>query len=112
MRLANRIGCGQVRENRHGHHAAKGDQAGSDASVGVPTTRSLKPVMSTDTRRDEKPEPRLSRAALCRQNINTRPFGAKVGPSTENPSDRMRSPVPSGCMTPIEKLPDSPPKRV
>ncbi len=68
--------------------------------------------MSIETRRDENPPPRLSRAAVCRQNISTRPFGAKVGPSTEKPSDRMRSPDPSGCITPMEKLPNSPPNRV
>src|ERR1700722_4175710 len=130
MRLDGCIAFGQVHENRYRHgnhanptdrpaespanqpHAARGDHAGSEAAVGVPTTRSLKPVMSIDTRREEKPEPRLSRPAACRQNIRTRPFGAKVGPSTEKPSDRMRSPEPSGCMTPIEKLPASPPNRV
>jgi len=32
---------------------ANGDHAGSDASVGVDTGRSLKPVISIDTSRDE-----------------------------------------------------------
>ena len=45
-------------------YAARGDHAGSDASVGVLTTRSLKPVMSTETRRDENPDPRLSCAEV------------------------------------------------
>jgi hypothetical protein len=36
-----------------------GDQAGSEASVGVGMVRSLKPVMSTEARREEKPSPRL-----------------------------------------------------
>jgi len=36
-----------------GRQAKSGDQAGSEASVGVFTTRSLKPVMSIDTSRDE-----------------------------------------------------------
>ena len=34
-------------------HAASGDHAGSDASVGVGANRSLNPVMSTDARCDE-----------------------------------------------------------
>jgi len=59
-----------------------GDQAGSEASVGVVTTRSLKPVISIDTSRELNPLPRESRAAVSRQNMITRPFGAKVGPST------------------------------
>ncbi len=35
------------------NHASSGDQAGSDASPGVDTARSLNPVMSMDTRREE-----------------------------------------------------------
>ena len=68
--LASCIRAGQVQPYStptpqwvQGGHAASGDHAGSDASVGVVTTLSLKPVISTETRRDEKPEPRLSRAA-------------------------------------------------
>ncbi len=64
-------------------YAFSGDQAGSDASVGVGTCRSLKPVMSMETSRDEKPWPYSSWLRVSRQNISTRPFGAKVGPSTE-----------------------------
>jgi hypothetical protein len=64
--------------------------------------------MSTDTRRDENPAPRASLARVSRQNIRTRPFGAKVGPSTSQPSDKMRSPDPSGCITPIAKFDVSP----
>ena len=33
-------------------HPSNGDQAGSEASVGVVTTRSLKPVMSMETSRE------------------------------------------------------------
>ena len=35
----------------------------------------------------------------------TRPFGAQVGPSLWKPVVRMRSPEPSGRITPIENLP-------
>src|ERR1700754_1098637 len=82
----------------------RGDQAGSDASVGVSTGRSLKPVISTDTKREENPRPRASWDRVSRQNISTRPLGAKLGPSTSQPSDRIRSPEPSGCITPMAKL--------
>src|SRR5579862_2128533 len=102
----------QYRHAAFGLQAASGDHAGSEASVGVTTSRSLNPVMSIDTSREENPLPRLSRAAVWRQNISTRPFGAKVGPSTEKLSERIRSPDPSGCMTPMAKLPTSPPNRV
>src|SRR3954468_12539983 len=74
-----------------GRYAARGDQAGSDASVGVATTRSLNPVMSIETRSEPYPLPLRSRAGLSRKNISTRPFGQKVGPSTEKLSERMRS---------------------
>src|ERR1700761_5704268 len=80
----------------HLFHAPSGDQAGSDASVGVGAGRSLNPVISTETSREENPPPRESVARVSRQNMMTRPFGAKVGPSTSHPSDRMRSPEPSG----------------
>ena len=46
---------GNIRDSRctaATHHPSKGDQAGSEASVGVGTTRSLKPVMSIDTSRE------------------------------------------------------------
>ena len=34
----------------------------------------------------------------------TRPLGAKVGPSLWNPSVRMRSPEPSGFITPMANV--------
>ena len=37
----------------------------------------------------------------------TRPFGAKVGPSMPQPSDRMRSPLPSGRITPMANCPEA-----
>src|SRR4051812_8858595 len=89
-------------------YVPSGDQAGSEASAGVSTGRSLKPVISTETRREENPRPRASWDRVSRQNISTRPFGAKVGPSTSHPSDRIRSPDPSGCITPMAKLEVSP----
>ena len=39
------------------------------------------------------------------EEISTRPFGAQVGPSTSQPCDNMRSPEPSGRITPMENLP-------
>src|SRR5260370_5677901 len=81
----------------------KGDQAGSDASVGVGTGRSKRPVMSiwfsvTDPARP----PELG---CWRKNIRTRPLGAQVGPSTRKPLASMRSPLPSVRITPMPKLP-------
>ena len=40
-----------------------------------------------------------------RKNMMTRPFGAQVGPSLWKPEVRMRSPEPSGRITPIENRP-------
>ena len=40
-----------------------------------------------------------------RKNMITRPFGAKVGPSLWYPSVRIRSPLPSGFITPMANLP-------
>src|SRR5580704_17666245 len=99
------------------HHAnarpgqpPSGDQAGSEASVGVVTARSLKPVMSIDTRRE--PPERDPLPGESRQNMITRPFGQKVGPSTSHAADSRRSADPSGCITPIAKLSVSPPSLV
>ncbi len=38
-----------------------------------------------------------------RKNMMTRPFGENVGPSLWNPEVRMRSPEPSGFITPMAK---------
>src|SRR5215831_1929221 len=82
-----------------GHYwGIKGDQAGSDASVAVGTGLSNRPVMSICA--SEAPPPRFSR-----KNISTRPLGAHVGPSTRKPLASMRSPPPSGRITPMPKLP-------
>jgi len=42
------------------------------------------------------------------KNIKTRPLGAQVGPSAWKASVSMRSPEPSGRITPIEKFEVSP----
>src|SRR5450432_2048897 len=75
----------------------KGDQAGSEAEPGVRTRRSLRPVTSTD----QMDEPRPPEAS--RPNINTRPLGAQVGPSSWPPLEINRSPEPSVCITPMLK---------
>src|SRR5450432_2010956 len=77
----------------------KGDQAGSDAAPGVRTRRSLRPVTSTDHICDPRPPSR------DRVNINTRPLGAQVGPSSSQPDESSRSPEPSLRITPISKRP-------
>src|SRR5262249_539977 len=79
----------------------KGDQAGSEASVGVGTGRSKRPVMSVCCRPTGPPRP-------CVKYINTRPLGAQVGPSTRKPLLSMRSPPPSERMTPMPKFPPEP----
>lgn len=43
----------------------RGDHAGSDASVGVVIARSLKPVMSMETRRAENPRPAVLRRCFA-----------------------------------------------
>src|SRR6185295_4467061 len=73
----------------------KGDQAGSDASPGVVTRRSFRPVTSIDQICEPRPPDDV------RPNMITRPFGAQVGPSSSQPFVMMRVPEPSGCMTPI-----------
>ena len=68
------------RGHRVGGHpvrAAVGDQSGSDASVGVETSRSLYPLTSMVNRR-------LRPDRDCRLNMITRPFGAQVGLSSRN----------------------------
>src|SRR3954468_200011 len=81
----------------------KGDHAGSDASVGVGTCRSKRPVMSIALSVTDPARP--PELGCWRKNISTRPFGAQVGPSTRKPLASMRSPLPSGRMTPMPKLP-------
>src|ERR1700691_6331683 len=76
-----------------------GDQAGSEAKLGVGTLSSLRPPTST-VNRDGPALPPGSR-----KNMMTRPFGAKVGPSLWKPEVRSRSPDPSGFMIPIENCP-------
>src|ERR1700682_4822395 len=83
---------------RNGDYWIKGDHAGSDASPGDSTRRSLRPVMSIDHTCDPPPLP--PRASKVRVNMITRPFGAQVGPSSCQPLVNMRSPEPSGRMTP------------
>ena len=56
-------------------HDRSGDQAGSEAKLGVGTFHSLRPVMSI-VKSDGPDLPPGSR-----KNISTRPLGAKVGPS-------------------------------
>src|SRR5215207_207857 len=77
-----------------------GDQAGSEPKDGVATRRSLYPVRSMEKSLGPPPAPGDSR-----KNISTLPFGAQVGPSLWKPSVRMRSPEPSGFITPMENLP-------
>src|SRR6202040_2778791 len=69
-----------------------GDQAGSDAKLGVGVRCSLRPVTSTVNR----PGPAFPPGS--RKNMMTRPFGDQVGPSLWKPSVRILSPDPSGCM--------------
>src|SRR6185437_11969347 len=78
----------------------KGDHAGSDASCGVITSRSLYPVKSIEYSRGPPPLPCLS-VGIWRKYMSTRPLGAQVGPSTRNAWVSRRSPEPSGRMTPI-----------
>ena len=89
-----------------------GDHAGSEAPVGVVIARWLNPVISTDASREENPSPRLPVARVELKYISTLPFGAKVGPSTSQPSASSRSPLPSACITPMAKFYSSPPYRV
>src|SRR3974377_1522374 len=56
-------------------HDSSGDQAGSDAKLGVGIRISLRPVISTEN----SDGPELPPGS--RKNISTRPLGAKVGPS-------------------------------
>src|SRR4029079_13927359 len=81
------------------HQDNSGDQAGSEAKLGVGTRCSLRPAIST-VNSDGPAFPPGSR-----KNMITRPLGAKVGPSLWNPSVRIRSPDPSGFITPIAHLP-------
>src|SRR5271165_1066981 len=76
-----------------------GDQAGSDAKLGVGTLSSLRPEISM-VNSDGPALPPGSR-----KNMMTRPLGAKVGPSLWKPSVRTRSPEPSGFITPMPKDP-------
>src|SRR4051812_40554642 len=80
---------------------SEGDQAGSEASPGVITRRSFRPVTSTDQIWEPWPPSRV------RVNIRTRPLGAQVGPSSSQPEEISRSPPPSGRITPISKRPPS-----
>src|SRR5215467_12820927 len=80
-------------------HCIKGDHAGSDASPGESTRRSLRPVMSIDQICDPPPTPPAPEGNV-RVNMMTRPFGAQVGPSSSQPCVRMRSLDPSGRITP------------
>src|SRR5580704_3465982 len=94
---------GTVAVLRHGiralpAHDNRGDQAGSDAKLGVGVRCSLRPVTSTVNSAGPPPPPG------SRKNMMTRPFGDQVGPSLWNPSVRIRSPEPSGCMMPIANL--------
>src|ERR1700683_4468033 len=76
-----------------------GDQAGSEAKLGVGTLSSLRPPTSM-VNSDGPALPPGSR-----KNMITRPFGAKVGPSLWDPPEIIRSPLPSGFMTPMANLP-------
>lgn len=58
------------------NYCIRGDQAGSEAKVGVGTCRTFCPVRSTDHRCGPPCAPRTSR-----KNMSTRPLGAQVGPS-------------------------------
>src|SRR4029077_3818320 len=82
-----------------GPHDSSGDQAGSEAKLGVGTRCSLRPEIST-VKSDGPAFPPGSR-----KNMMTRPLGAKVGPSLWKPSVRTLSPEPSGFITPIANLP-------
>src|SRR5262249_42069875 len=73
---------------------SKGDQAGSEPSIGVFMTRSLCPVRSIEW---SCVRPLGSWVEKAR----TRPLGRQVRPSTSQPCDNMRSPDPSGRITPI-----------
>src|SRR5665213_3825431 len=75
-------------------HDNSGDHAGSEAKPGVGTFCSFRPEISIVN----KEGPELPPGS--RKNMMTRPLGQKVGPSLWNPSVRMRSPLPSGFMTP------------
>src|SRR5580658_11071620 len=77
----------------------KGDHAGSDASPGVWTRCSLRPVTSIDQICEPCPPRKV------RENISTRPLGAQVGPSSSQPVEIIRAPLPSGRMTPTRKVP-------
>src|SRR5580704_13163710 len=96
--------CGEGRRVHGGAKASlrkrpaydkSGDQAGSEAKLGVGTRCSLRPPISTVNNEGPALPPG------SRKNMITRPFGAKVGPSLWKPSVRMRSPVPSGFITPM-----------
>ena len=58
------------------HYGKGGDHAGSEACAGVRTRRRFRPVKSTD--QSDGPAPGLG----SRKNINTRPLGDQVGPSS------------------------------
>ena len=86
-----------------GLHGCKGDHAGSEASSGV--TSRARCTRSGRWNRAARGRPSRRWAGSLRKNISTRPLGAQVGPSTWKPSARIRSPQPSGRITPMEKLP-------
>ena len=66
------------------------------------TRRSFRPVKSIDQIDDTPPAP--PRPGVVRVNMMTRPFGDHVGPSSEKLCVRMRSPEPSGRITPIANV--------
>ena len=78
---------------------SSGDQAGSEAKLGVGTLSSFRPPTSMVNSEGPALPPG------SRKNMITRPFGAKVGPSLWYPSVRIRSPLPSGFITPMANLP-------
>src|SRR3546814_10873701 len=71
----------------------------SDPSSGVGIRRSLTPVRSID-QRSALPLP-----CAVRKKVITRPLGDQLGPSSCQALVRMRSPPPSGRITPILKPP-------
>lgn len=66
----------QKRSDRFANQSSNGDQAGSEAKLGVAIRRSLRPVRSIEYSMGPPLAPGDSL-----KNINTRPFGAHVGPS-------------------------------
>src|SRR6202451_1971451 len=80
-------------------YESNGDQAGSEAKLGVGSRNSLRPPISMV--KSEGP----AFPPGSRKNMITRPLGAKVGPSLWKPSVRTRSPLPSGFITPMANLP-------